>query len=143
MKKYLIDDLTLKRFVQKITSSPDGSQITAVVKQTENERLVSFWHIMNFFLYYIFQDECIGQGNSIIQKTTQRRKIPKICKEKKTWPKGQTQTNKEKQAQIRKRIRNRRLRRPIRRYRSQTNQLLRTIRKSTNQRTRIRSIRIR
>lgn len=40
MKKYLIDDLTLKRFVQKITSSPDGSQITAVVKQTENERLV-------------------------------------------------------------------------------------------------------
>lgn len=38
MKKYLIDDLTLKRFVKKITSSPDGSQITAVVKQPKDER---------------------------------------------------------------------------------------------------------
>ena len=38
MKKYLIDDHTLKKFVTKIYASEAGDQITAVVKQTKNDR---------------------------------------------------------------------------------------------------------
>ena len=40
MKKYLIDDHTLKKFVTKIYASEAGDQITAVVKQSKNERWV-------------------------------------------------------------------------------------------------------
>ena len=46
MKKYLIDDHTLKKFVTKIYASEAGDQITAVIKPSKNERYVfyiCFW----------------------------------------------------------------------------------------------------
>ena len=38
MKNYLIDELTFKKFVQKVKSSVDGDQVTAVIKQEQNAR---------------------------------------------------------------------------------------------------------
>lgn len=38
MKNYLIDEHTFKKFVTKVKSSAAGDQITAVVKQSQNER---------------------------------------------------------------------------------------------------------
>ena len=40
MKNYLIDELTFKKFVQKVKSSADGDQVTAVIKQQQNDRFV-------------------------------------------------------------------------------------------------------
>ena len=38
MKKYLIDELTFKKFVQKVKASVEGDQVTAVIKTDPNDR---------------------------------------------------------------------------------------------------------
>ena len=37
MKKYLIDELTFKKFVQKVKASADGDQVTAIAKHIKHD----------------------------------------------------------------------------------------------------------
>lgn len=43
MKNYLIDELTFKKFVQKVKSSIDGDQVTAVIKHQQNDRYLEYF----------------------------------------------------------------------------------------------------
>ena len=72
MKNYLIDELTFKKFVQKVKSSADGDQVTAVIKQQKNDRFFeSGWQGLTFYL-----GKRLRSGK-VVSETAKRKESPK------------------------------------------------------------------
>ena len=96
MKNYLIDELTFKKFVQKVKCSVDGDQVTAVIKQEHNDRWNSLKNFLcHFCTIYLFRETAEIRKNPERENPKRKRKIqpekptkPKAVKKRKAAPKS-------------------------------------------------------
>ena len=94
MKNYLIDELTFKKFVQKVKSSADGDQVTAVIKQQNDRYLVNIkpWSIN----HQIFREKteirksCERDGQKKRKLKAEKSVKPQTAKKRKTSAKPKT-----------------------------------------------------
>ena len=73
MKNYLIDELTFKKFVQKVKSSVDGDQVTAVIKQEHNDRWNSLKILNIISVPYICLGKRLRSGKILSEKTPKEK----------------------------------------------------------------------